>query len=40
MPMRMADSFRTATLFPEAAILPRRVAEPLRVVVMEEKVSD
>jgi hypothetical protein len=36
----MAESFRTATLFPDAAILPSLVAEPLMFVVMEEKVSD
>ena len=40
MPISIADNFNTATLFPEAAILPSRVAEPFRDVVIEEKVSD
>lgn len=38
--MRIADSFRIATLFPAAAMRPRRPAEPVREVRMEEKVSD
>lgn len=38
--MRMADSFRMATLLPAAAIRPIRPAELVREVRMEEKVSD
>lgn len=40
MPTRMPDSFRTATLFPDAAMRVRRPAEPLMDVDMEENVSD
>jgi hypothetical protein len=36
----MPASFRIATLFPEDAMRVRRLAEPLRVVLKEEKVSD
>ncbi|KAG7138520.1 hypothetical protein HYQ46_008315 [Verticillium longisporum] len=36
----MPDSFRMATLFPEAAMRPMREADPLRDVDMEENVSD
>jgi hypothetical protein len=35
----MPDSFKMATLFPDDAMRVRRVAEPLRVVEKEEKVS-
>lgn len=38
--MRMPDSFNMATLLPAAAMRPRRPAEPVREVRMEEKVSD
>ena len=38
--MMMPDSFRTATLFPDAAIRVKRLAEPFICVVMEENVSD
>lgn len=38
--MMMADSFITATLLPAAAMRPRRPAEPVREVRMEENVSD
>lgn len=38
--MRMADSFRMATLLPAAAMRPRRPAEPVSWVRMVEKVSD
>lgn len=38
--MAMPESFRTATLFPDAAIRVNRPAEPFIWVVMEEKVSD
>jgi hypothetical protein len=40
MPMRIPDNLSIATLFPDAAILPSRPAEPFRDVDMEEKVSD
>jgi hypothetical protein len=36
----MPESLKMATLFPEAAIRVRRVAEPFRVVLKVEKVSD
>jgi hypothetical protein len=39
-PMIMPASLRIATLFPDAAILPSRPAEPFKEVLMEEKVSD
>src|SRR4051812_30527196 len=38
-PMMMADNFNTATLLPDAAIRPSRLAEPLSCVPIEEKVS-
>ena len=38
--MMIPDSLNIATLFPAAAIRPNRPAEPLRVVLIEEKVSD
>ncbi|CAG8972558.1 hypothetical protein HYALB_00011408 [Hymenoscyphus albidus] len=36
----MPDSLNIATLFPLAAIRPSRPAEPFRLVLMEENVSD
>ena len=39
-PMMIPASFRIATLFPDAAILVSRVAEPFICAVMEENVSD
>jgi hypothetical protein len=36
----MPASLRMATLFPDAAILPSRPADPFKEVLMEEKVSD
>ena len=36
----MPASFNTATLFPWPAIVVNRLALPLMLVVMEEKVSD
>jgi len=36
----MPDNFSTATLLPDAAMRPSRLAEPLSCVPMEEKVSD
>lgn len=39
-PIMIPLNFKTATLFPLAAILPNLVADPLRFVLMEEKVSD
>lgn len=39
-PTIMPASFMTATLFPEAAMRPSLVAEPLSDVLMAEKVSD
>ena len=38
--MMMAESFRTAILFPLAAMRPSLVAELFIEVVIEEKVSD
>ncbi len=38
--MMIPDSLNMATLFPAAAIRPNRPAEPLRDVLIEEKVSD
>ena len=38
--MMMAASFSIATLFPDAAILVNRVAEPLTCEAMDVKVSD
>jgi hypothetical protein len=40
VPMIMPDNLKIATLFPLAAMRPSRPAEPLRLVLMEEKVSD
>ena len=39
-PMIIPASLNTATLFPDAAMRPRRPAEPLRDVLKFEKVSD
>jgi hypothetical protein len=39
-PIIMPASLRMATLFPDAAILPSRPADPFKEVPMEEKVSD
>jgi hypothetical protein len=39
-PMIMPANLNIATLFPEAAIRPRRPADPFKDVLMEEKVSD
>lgn len=38
--MTIPDSFRIATLLPDAAIRVNRPAEPFICVVMEENVSD
>lgn len=38
-PMIMPASLRMATLFPDAAILPSRPADPFKEPLMEEKVS-
>lgn len=38
-PMIIPESLKIATLLPEAAMRPRRLAEPFRFVLMEEKVS-
>ena len=38
--MIMPASLKMATLFPDAAILPNRPADPFKEVLMEEKVSD
>lgn len=38
--MIIAESFKMATLLPEAAIRVRRPAEPFICVVMEENVFD
>lgn len=35
----MAESFRMATLFPDAAMRPNRPADPLSCDDMDEKVS-
>lgn len=40
VPTMMADSFMMATLFPAAAILPMRPAEPVSWERMVENVSD
>jgi hypothetical protein len=39
-PMIIPDSFSIATLFPLAAILPNRLADPFKLVLIEENVSD
>lgn len=39
-PVIMPESFSTATLFPEAAMRPSRLAEPLSCDPIDEKVSD
>lgn len=39
-PTRMPESFRMATLFPDAAIRPNRPADPFSCDDMEENVSD
>jgi hypothetical protein len=39
-PIMIPASLSIATLFPAAAIRPNRPAEPLRDVLIEEKVSD
>lgn len=39
-PIIIPDNLRIATLFPDAAIRPRREAEPFKEVDMEENVSD
>jgi hypothetical protein len=38
--MIMPESLRIATLFPAAAIRPSRPADPFKVTLIEEKVSD
>lgn len=38
-PIIMPASLRMATLFPDAAILPNRLADPFKEPLMEEKVS-
>lgn len=38
--MRIPDSLSIATLLPEAAIRPSRLADPFICVVMDENVSD
>jgi hypothetical protein len=38
--MIIPESLRMATLFPDCAMRPRRLAEPFRVVLKEENVSD
>lgn len=37
--MRMPESLRMATLLPDAAMRPRRLAEPFSCVPIEENVS-
>jgi hypothetical protein len=39
-PTIMPESFSIATLFPLAAILPNRPADPFKLVLIEENVSD
>jgi hypothetical protein len=38
--MIIPESFNIATLFPDAAIRPNRLADPFKDVLIEEKVSD
>jgi hypothetical protein len=40
MAMTIPESFKIATLFPEAAMRVKRPAEPFICVVIEENVSD
>jgi hypothetical protein len=40
VPIIMPASLRMATLFPDAAILPSRPADPFKEPLIEEKVSD
>ena len=39
-PTIIPESFNIATLFPLAAILPNRLADPFKLVLIEENVSD
>jgi hypothetical protein len=39
VPIIMPASLNMATLFPDAAILPNRLADPFKEVLIEEKVS-
>jgi hypothetical protein len=39
-PMMIPESFNIETLFPLAAILPNRLADPFKLVLIDEKVFD